>query len=218
AVILTFSCKKNEPKEDPYNGHEYVNLGLSVNWATCNIGASSAADYGSYFAWGEAEAKENYSWGTYKLGNYNESATPDYGLTKYYSGDGLKTLVAADDPATVAWKGKWRTPTIDEIKELFDNCSLTWTTQKNSKGEDINGYLLTSKVAGFEGNSIFLPAAGYGENGESKMVNEGGDYWASTLNEHNFAKAYFFYFDDEIYSWSDTEERFYGQSVRAVAK
>ncbi|MCF0174769.1 MAG: hypothetical protein HUJ95_05445, partial [Bacteroidales bacterium] len=142
-----------------HDGHECVDLGLSVKWASWNVGAKSETDYGSYFAWGETEEKEDYTWDTYTLGTYDSSASPDYGMTKYKS-TGPTTLEAADDPATVAWGSKWRSPTLDEIKELFDKtkCERHWGTRKDANGVDVNGYTVTSKI---NGNSIFLPAAGY---------------------------------------------------------
>lgn len=65
AAVMLSSCSNEETKQavvDPYNGHEYVDLGLSVKWATCNIGAEKPEDYGAYFAWGETTPKDNFSW------------------------------------------------------------------------------------------------------------------------------------------------------------
>lgn len=122
------------------DGHGAVDLGLSVKWASCNIGALNVDKAGSYFAWGEIEEKNNYDWsmaGDYKWGINEGSAAPKYGMTKYTAdvedGDGLKTLQPGDDPAAVSWGTKWRMPTIDEIEELHDEtkCEWTWDIEKN---------------------------------------------------------------------------------------
>ena len=136
-------------------GHKYVNLGLSVKWATCNIGATTMEEYGNYFAWGETESKEIYDWSTYKYGaDFNQ-------LTKYcpdseYGKDGFsdnKTILdLEDDAATINWGGQWRMPTEKEIAELKERCTWVWTTING-----VEGY----KVIGPNQNFIFLPAAGY---------------------------------------------------------
>ena len=137
------------------NGYEYVELGLpsGIKWATCNIGATKPEEYGGYYAWGETEEKSYYDWDTYKWcnGTYNS-------LTKYCTDSGSgrvdnKTVLdPEDDVAHIKWGGSWRMPTRDEIKELNDNCTWQWTTLNG-----VNGY----RVTGPNGNSIFLPAAGY---------------------------------------------------------
>ena len=158
------------------NGHEYVDLGLSVKWATCNIGATSPEKYGDYFAWGETTPKKDYSWNTYKYakGNYDK-------LTKYcnvrnsgYNGytDNKTILDSTDDAAHINWGGKWRLPSFEEIKELENMCTWKWITQGG-----VNGY----KVTGPSGNSIFLPAAGFRLG--KKLYNDGniGHCWSNTL-------------------------------------
>ena len=211
ALILTFSCSKDEPK-DPYNGHEYVDLGLSVKWATCNVGAKCETDYGQYFAWGETSEKTNYGWsnsGEYKWGIYDETASPDYGMTKYNETDGITTLEAGDDPATAAWGSIWRTPTFDEIKELLDKCDWTWTTKNG-----VNGYTVT----GNNGNSIFLPAAGYRDGTELESADMYGYFWSSSLSASSPKVAYAFYFFKSNYHEWYYGYRYDGQSVRAVTK
>ena len=85
------------------NGYAYVDLGLSVKWATCNVGATKPEEYGDYFAWGEVEPKEKYDWSTYKYYAGTES-----GLTKYCTNsnfgivDNKTILDSADDAATAA--------------------------------------------------------------------------------------------------------------------
>ena len=157
------------------NSHEYVDLGLSVKWATCNVGASKPEEYGDYFAWGETEPKDYYGWSTYKWcdGTYNI-------LTKYNnsSSDGTvdnKTqLELSDDAARANWGGNWRMPTDTELTELRENCTWTQTTQ-----EGVNGYKVTSKK---NGNTIFLPAAGYRNNSSLNYAGSRGYYRSSSLN------------------------------------
>ena len=159
---------------------EAVDLGLSVKWATCNVGASSPEKYGGYYAWGETEEKSYYDWSTYK---YYESSSG--ALTKYCTDAGYGTvdnktvLEPNDDVAHVKWGGSWRMPTSSEISELRNNCSWTWTTQNN-----VNGYVVTSKV---NGNSIFLPAAGYRWSEEGDFSGSIGYYWSASLGGYDYS-------------------------------
>jgi hypothetical protein len=138
-------CHVEEPLPDTIT-HEYVDLGLSVLWATCNVGATTPEEYGDYFAWGETEPKEVYSWETYKWCN-----PVDTSITKYNSNDGMQTLLPEDDAATVNWGGEWRMPTKEELAELRLSCTWEWTTLNG-----ING----NKITGPNGNSIFIPMGG----------------------------------------------------------
>ena len=183
-AVALVGCGKEEP-ENSANGHEYVDLGLSVKWATMNVGATSPEDYGDYFAWGETEPKEEYNWETYKWGNGSFE----------------------DDAAHANWGGAWRMPTIDEIDELLSKCS--WTLCKKN---GINGYTVT----GPNGNSIFLPVAGYSEDFESVDMGSSGGYWSSELVEDSMIDAYILrIYTDGEYSWS-SDTRYYGLSVRPV--
>ena len=159
---------------------EYVDLGLSVKWATFNVGASRPEDYGDYFAWGETEPKEEYSWETYKWGTSGK-------LTKYNTTDGKTILDPENDAAYVNWGGKWRMPTDAERDELVENCTWTWTTQNS-----VNGY----KVTGPNGNSIFLPAGGYKGSGPDYPVGENGLYWLGNVYKNSF--AYLFTIQHEV--------------------
>ena len=187
---------------DTPSTEDYVDLGLpsGIKWATKNLGASKPSDYGDYYAWGETEPKPNagYSWETYKWGT-------SVNLTKYNDTDGKTTLDPADDAATAKLGSPWRMPTYDEIKELLDNCTWTWTTQDGK-----NGY----EVKGMNGNSIFLPAAG-GRNG-SELSNAGfsGYYWSSSLNTAA-ANALYLFFSSGEFGWYYIY-RSYGYSVRPV--
>lgn len=151
----------------------YVDLGLSVKWAICNVGAGKPEEYGDFFAWGEVKPKEMYSWETYK---YCDGSGSNNTLTKYcsnsnfgYNGfvDNKTNLEPADDAATVNWGGNWRMPTKDEMDELRYYCTWTWTTENG-----VHGY----KIVGNNGNSIFLPIGGWIYEGKIKDV-ESGNYW-----------------------------------------
>ncbi len=188
AALLFAACDKdNEPKNDSNNsdpsqpatgtenGHEWVNLGLSVKWATCNVGATSPEKYGNYYAWGETEAKSDYSWNTYKYGTYNYNG--DYSkLTKYNGTDGRTTLETSDDAAVANWGGAWHMPTNDEWNELIGNCTWTWTDNYNDTG--VKGYEVKSKATD---NSIFLPAAGFRYRDSLYYAGSFGYYWSTSL-------------------------------------
>lgn len=153
----------------PADDREYVDLGLpsGLLWATCNVGADSHEDYGDYFSWAETETKTDYSWVSYTYGTESN-------LTKYNATDGKTTLEPTDDAAAVNWGNGWRMPTEAEWQELIDNTTHTWTTQ----GE-VAGLLFTAG----NGNSLFLPAAGYryGSGGDYDAVGRQCRYWTSSL-------------------------------------
>lgn len=184
------------------NKCEPVDLGLSVKWANCNVGAEKVEDYGDYFAWGETEPKSNYSWSTY-FDSVNGSSS---NFTKYATNKKTQ-LDPEDDAAHVNWGGDWRMPTKTEQDELLTNCTWTWITQNG-----VNGYKVTSKV---NGNSIFLPAAGYRIG--SSLYNAGsyGYYWSSSLYSSYSVYAYYLYFYSSNVDWY-FDSRDFGHSVRAV--
>lgn len=203
----------DDPHDYPLNygpdNHEYVDLGLSVKWATCNVGASSPEDYGDYFAWGETEPKDDYRWSNYKY--LNDS---DFSLTKYCTDstsgivDSKTTLEPEDDAATVNWGSPWRMPTREEQDELREKCTWTWTTQGG-----VNGY----SVKGPNGNTIFLPAAGSHDDKYLLSVGSGGYYWSSSLHTSVPDDAYYLSFYSSDFYWFDYF-RCYGHSVRPVCQ
>ncbi len=207
---------------DTTNGHEYVDLGLPSGtlWATCNVGATSPEKYGNYYAWGETEPKKDYSWDTYKYGTYNYNG--DYSkLTKYNGTDGRTTLEADDDAATANWGGTWRTPTNAEWEELAYKCEWKWTDNYNAT-TGVAGYF----VIGSNGNSIFLPAAGYQYDNDNAYLNAVGEicsYWSSSLNTNYPSSAW----REMVFScrrclWPDPfkscNERSSGNPMRPVLK
>lgn len=181
--------------------HEAVDLGLSVKWATCNVGASSPEDYGDYFAWGETTTKSSYDRDNSTTYGVSISELQFRGII---GSDG--NLTAAYDAATANWGGSWRMPTLDEIKELLNNCTRTWTTQNGVKGR---------KVTGPNGNSIFLPAAGGRYGSDLSNVGSNGRYWSASPYSYS-GSAYCLRFDSDHYDWSDGS-RYSGHSVRPVS-
>ena len=173
------------------NGHEWVDLGLSVRWATMNIGASTPGDYGDYYAWGETTPKSDYSQETYQ----NKII--------------LSSLQKEEDTANFIWSGKWRMPTFDELNELLTECKWEWREQD---GHD--GY----QVLGPNGNSIFLPAAGC--HNKKRLINEGkGGYYAtsSSLDTSSFLYTVCsLYFFGNTFRKMNNEPRFNGLSIRPV--
>ena len=191
---------------------EYVDLGLSVKWATCNVGATTPEDYGDYFAWGETEPKEYYYWDSYKYCNGDQ-----YSMTKYCTDseygtvDNKTTLELSDDAARVNWGGKWRMPTKAEQDELSNtsNCTWTWTTQNG-----VTGYKVTSKK---NGNYIFLPAAGFRYSDYLNHAGSFGHYWSSSLCADYSDYAYYLHIYSSLVDWYK-DSRYYGRSVRAVCE
>ncbi len=190
--------------------HTAVDLGLSVKWATCNVGAFSPEEYGGYYAWGETEEKEYYDWSTYKYCKGSSNTMTKYCTKSSYGTVDNKTVLdLEDDVAHVKWGGSWRMPTIEEMAELLDNCSWTWTVQNG-----VNGYVVASKS---NGNSIFLPAAGC-RLGEG--VSPGGSrsyYWSASLIEDCSFDACGLSFVSGDRFWSNYV-RDHGYSVRPVTE
>lgn len=192
------------------NGFEYVDLGLSVKWATCNVGATIPEENGNYFAWGETEPKAEYTWANYLWCNGTETTLSKYCTdSQYGSVDNKTTLDLADDAAYVNMGGNWRMPTDDEINELGENTTWYWTTKPNG----VAGYTLVSNK---NQHSIFLPAAGYKELAIGS-VNTYGYYWTSSIRSDNpclYARSLRIQANNG--GGNSSYFRFYGQSVRGV--
>lgn len=140
--------------------HEFVDMGDGLKWATCNIGASSPEEYGDYFSWGEVNTKNYY--------------TLDYYFDKYYQRYNTSTstqLSPVDDAAAVNWGADWRMPTGTEWWSLItDSNKYTWQRVSDYNGTGVKGLMVISKIPGYEGNRIFLPAAGYRHGLEGGMI------------------------------------------------
>ena len=228
--------------EEPDNGNApdgvvAVDLGLPSGtlWANMNVGATSVQDNGLYFAWGETVGYTGdtsdgrlFDWASYKWMTEGQSdwkyinkyqtadGTTDACWYKFnwdtvdyeFIGDSLTVLLPEDDAAHAYWGGDWRMPTNDEIKELVNN-----TTYERITVGAVSGGKFTSR---FNGNSIFLPAAGYRWDGELYDAGSGGDYWSSTLYESNPSSAYYLYFGSGSADWGNDGRRSYGRTVRPV--
>ena len=204
----TATCKVVVPKT-PSGA---VDLGLSVYWATCNLGAAKPEDYGDYYAWGETEPKEDYSWSNYKFGTSSSGQIFKYNtINSYGSIDNKTVLEPEDDVAHVKLGGKWRMPTDAEWTELRTKCTWTWVTNYNGSG--INGRL----VKATNGNSIFLPAAGYRYDTGRDKAGSRGYYWSSSLSTGFPDEAWRASFDSDNVS-RYTDYRYYGLSVRPVSE
>ncbi len=216
----------------PDKSHPHaIDLGLSVKWACCNVGASRPEDYGGYYAWGETSEKSAYDDDTYKYwreGCYIGDDWYSSGYTKYVtvSGhgfgrftDGKTVLDPEDDVAHVKWGGSWRMPTRAEFEELYNNCTSEWTEQNG-----VTGRRFTSKK---NGNSIFLPASGFWDYGyftgiglytSFRFVGHHGFYWSSSLNTDSNNHAWRLDFGSVDVGTSYYYGRFYGHSVRPVSE
>ena len=192
--------------------YEAVDMGLSVKWATFNVGATKPEEYGEYFAWGETSPKEEYTWANYKhcLGSV-------YSLSKYNSSstfgrvDNKEFLEPEDDAATINWGGSWRMPTIDEMKELSENCGWAITTVNG-----ISGYKVTSYETG---NSIFIPGAGYKDGSQLQSGTAYSPYTYIWANKSNDTRAAAFTATGLCLgckSWNSVPEKCLGLSVRPV--
>lgn len=204
------SSAGTSPENGKLNGHEYVDLGLSVKWATMNVGASSPEGYGGYFAWGEIATKKEYLWTTLKYCMDGSGVV----FSKYAArtssqpeNDNKTRLDRSDDAARLNWGSGWRMPTLVEFTELCTRCTWTWTSI-NGK----SGYKVTSRTTG---NSIFLPAAGARGGAGLEDAGSYGFYWSSSRHSDNPANAYYLLFDSSVVN-RYTRYRYYGHSIRAV--
>lgn len=175
------------------NGHEWTDLGLSVKWATCNVGNSSPEgdDNRKLYAWGETTRQQglqqgdiyhSYWWTTYKWCNGTDYTISKYCTDNYYGiVDNRMTLNYSDDVATVEWGSKWRMPTFEEMKELYEKCTWTWITRNGVSGIEVKGP---------NNKKIFLPAEGYWEDISGCPKGSWGRYWSATLDVNDNRYAY----------------------------
>ena len=205
---------------------DYIDLGLSVKWAMCNLGANAPEEYGDYYSWGKIETyyssgqdpltwKEDgttgYDWESYKWCEGSSTTLTKYNTSSYFGTvDGKTELDPEDDVAHVKRGGSWRMPTDAEWTELLENCTWTWTTRNG-----VNGYKVSSEI---NGNSIFLPAAGSRDFANLYDAGSYGDYWSSSLNAVNPDHAWDLYFNSEKVSRFCYDRRCFGFSVRPVTE
>ena len=189
--------------------YNFVDLGLSVNWATCNVGASKPEEYGLYFAWGETEGysgltdTKKFKWTDYKFTIDASSSN----FSKYNSTDGKTTLEQVDDAAYVS-DNTLRMPTTVECQELISNTTSAWTSVNG-----VNGIQLISKKD--TSKSIFIPAAGDVSNGSLNSVGSFGYIWSSSNISSGPRNAnYMLFYSDSVYMFYNN--RCFGYSVRPV--
>ena len=195
--------------DDPVRGGK-----KRVYWASCNVGATKPEEYGDYFAWGETATKTNYAWSTLQYCTDDEgkkfSKYVPSNQASYWSGagspDNRTVLDAEDDAATANWGAPWRTPTDAEWTELRTKCTWTWTTQNGEKG-----YLVSNN-----GNSLFLPAAGFLYESNVSEAGSLGCYWSSSLYTNPYDALYMDFDSGRV--GRSGNSRYCGQSVRPVSE
>ncbi len=173
------------------NGFAYVDLGLSVKWASCNVGAYAPDDYGNYYAWGETVVKAEYT--------RENSVTFNVDIDSI-GGD------SAYDVATVRYGAPWRLPTIEEAEELIANCDYAW--------ESINGIVGARFTSRLNGNSIFLPGSGYCINISLYELGR-GVYWTSTPSGNSEVRSLYIYDGAPLIN---SFSRIFGCNVRPVVE
>ena len=181
--------QKEEKSGPDFNGHEYVDLGLPSGtlWATMNVGASSETDYGNYYMYGMGSK------------TYDSTDRP-------YEGTEDPLALSADTAAQV-WGGDWHMPTREQMQELTANTTYQWVT--NYKDSGINGGTFTAT----NGAVLFIPAAGYWDDGSQSDVGDYGDCWVSSPNGSDDAYVLLF---GNGYKGVGYDSREYGFSVRGV--
>ena len=180
----------NVPNHYSHNHYEWVDLGVSVKWATCNVGADVPEQSGNHYAWGEINVKSSYTEDNCETSNKN---IPDISGNKSY------------DVAFVIMGDGWRMPTLAEFDELIESCDWHWVSQNGVKG-----YKVTSRI---NGNSIFIPAAGCGYGEELYNTGTNGHYWSSTSDNMDDAYALYFSFN---HHYTHKYSRYRGRHIRPV--
>ena len=194
-----------------------VDMGLSVKWSPCNLGTSSKYGRGNYYAWGEVETKDNYSWETYKWSKGKQTTLTKYcGRESYGTVDNLTILETEDDAAEKNLGKGWRIPTYEELEELLLGCD--WErVQIVVDNHLVYALLATSKTTG---NSIYFPAAGYlSKTGSNSFANAIGSYWTSTVSTFSpNAMCMYFRNGDVLLVKSESMDRYYGLPIRPVTE
>lgn len=191
------------------SAQEPVDLGLSVKWASCNLGASRPEKYGSYYAWGETRTKWYYDWETYKWCVRVFDRLTKYNFNVHYGRvDKIQTLEAADDAARVKLGGKWRMPTVAELRELMEECAWEQTVLNK-----VRGYKVSGKKPGYTDKWIFLPFAGSRRGYHLEYDEQICEIWTSSLDTEDHG-AFALSAGDYIKCLADN--RSLGYSIRPV--
>ena len=208
----------------PFN-KMYVDMGLpsGTMWCAANLGAGTFTDGGDYYAWGETETKteflaSNYKWEIFYPGGTGQPSHHD--MLKYnetYFFDIYKdqvdhlTLLELDDDAAYKKLGYYyRMPSKKQFSELLNNC-----TSKFAEYDGVKGFVFTSKIAGYEKQSVFFPCAGYCDTGVS-YKNYCGFYWSTNRSEADESYAYFLYMREGYTPKIQEDFREEGRTIRPV--
>lgn len=201
------------------NGYQYVDLGLSVKWATCNVGATSPHETGNLYAWGEVSPKDEYLSTNYKHWTDIRNITKYCTDSSFGAVDNLATLAPEDDVVRMKMGGNWRLPTVKEINELCSLCTIKRDTLNNVPG---------ISVTGPNGNNMFIPGQTYWQKslfGNHNTSDDSGGFWSvdlCTRYEQRQICAYAFHFSTNIkgggvaYENSSTSIRYHGLACRGV--
>ena len=205
-------------------GYEFIDMGTSVLWATCNIGARKPEECGHYFMWGDPEAYRadrtpvsgstpvNFDWIKYKWSNGTNKSLTKYCVDSSYGEvDNKSVLDLDDDPAFVRIVDETRSPTEEEFKELIDACSTAWVTNYNDTG--VNGMLFTSKTGASQ--KLFFPASGNLGGLSLNYGNTNGFYWSKSIHTDYSSDGWCLYFGSGHCSMNGCY-RCEGMPVRAV--
>ncbi len=214
-IIIWAKSGPTVVKPEDISQEPYVDLGLPSGtlWATHNVGANAPEEYGDYFAWGETKPKSEYLWQNYK---YAKAKGEEFKFTKYCNNkeygnkgytDTRTTLERSDDAATANWGSEWCMPTIEQFKELLDNCAYEWAVLNNAEG-----YLFTSK---YNGAKVFFSAAGFRTGATLDFVGLTGNYLSSSLDTDNSFNRIFDFSSGSV-SCYISGDRISGKSVRPV--
>jgi hypothetical protein len=195
-----------------------VDLGLSVKWASFNLGASNPEEYGYYYSWGEVAPKERYDWETYKWCSGSSNTLTKYNPNSSYGKvDNKEHLDMEDDAANYALHGNWRLPTVSEIQELMTQCTWIPTTYHG-----VDGYMVYGKKEGYQAKCIFLPDSGYKEGTTLYLSDSNGlagYYWTSEVRDYYSAyqggTLYFYKYSIQA-MFSRSSYRYLGLTIRPV--
>lgn len=203
----------NEASNINHNGHEYIDLCLPSRtlWAKCNVGAEKETDYGGYYQWGGIKdftnTKKNCNWKIYPYGTSYDTPTKYNLRSEWGKVDNKTELELSDDVANQIMGGDWHIPSREQFCELVNNTTSEWITVGG-----VNGRRFTSK---FNGQSIFIPAAGYRDYRTLLHVGYYCYLWSSSLYQARPSSASNLYFNSDDYCIEDFN-RYYGFSVRGV--
>ena len=200
------------------DGYYYVDLGLSVKWATCNVGATLASDDGLLFQFGRVDGyRYNDNNNQFRTNAQNKQDTGDEYIPVTTSGKVYKTgdiLELEDDAAHVNMGGIWKMPTKDELQELIDNTTYDVVTVNG-----VQGMLFTSTKPGYEGKHIFIPfMQGYWSDGRFAGAGSDASVLSSQVRPSNVIYAYSLDFDSSGYANVGSNFRSCAFSVRGVFK